>query len=80
MQAGCYKSSLLSRECGVCDALTLFPVGVSPLRWRQAYLYNDDDFNWNYGMSLANVGDFKVRRRAAHPPPFFPPQQLTECV
>ena len=26
----------------------------------QAYLYNDDDFNWNYGLSLASVGDFKV--------------------
>lgn len=27
----------------------------------QAYLYNDDDFNWNYGLSLASVGDFKVQ-------------------
>ena len=25
----------------------------------KAYLYNDDDFNWNYGISLASTGNFK---------------------
>lgn len=25
----------------------------------KAYMYNDDDFNWNYGISLAQTGDFK---------------------
>lgn len=25
----------------------------------KAYLYNDDNFNWNYGVSLASVGKFK---------------------
>ena len=25
----------------------------------KAYLYNDDDFNWNYGISLASTGNYK---------------------
>lgn len=25
----------------------------------KAYMYNDDDFNWNFGISLANVNEFK---------------------
>jgi intraflagellar transport protein 56 len=25
----------------------------------KAYLYNDDDFNWNYGLALAAVGSYK---------------------
>ena len=25
----------------------------------KAYLCNDDDFNWNYGISLASTGNFK---------------------
>ena len=28
----------------------------------KAYMYNDDDFNWNHGISLAQTGNFKVRR------------------
>ncbi len=26
----------------------------------KAYMYNDDAFNWNFGISLANVGDYKA--------------------
>jgi len=25
----------------------------------QAYMYNDDDFNWNYGIAQAAIGNFK---------------------
>ena len=38
-------SSLIARGCA-CDP--------------QAYMYNDDDFNWNHGISLAQTGNFKV--------------------
>jgi hypothetical protein len=40
-------------------------------------MYNDDDFNWNHGISLAQTGNYKVRyqldvsewsRAAALPP------------
>eukprot|EP00904_Undaria_pinnatifida_P010932 jgi/Undpi1/696/HiC_scaffold_10.g04160.m1 len=27
----------------------------------KAYMYNDDDFNWNHGLSLGSTGNFKVR-------------------
>jgi hypothetical protein len=27
---------------------------------RQAYMYNDDDFNWNHGLSLASTGNYKA--------------------
>lgn len=27
----------------------------------QAYMYNEDDFNWNHGLSLASTGNYKVR-------------------
>ena len=27
----------------------------------KAYMYNDDDFNWNFGIALANVNEYKVR-------------------
>ncbi len=30
----------------------------------KAYMYNDDDFNWNYGMALAATGDFKAAEEA----------------
>jgi len=26
----------------------------------KAYMYNDDDFNWNYGIALAAVGNYKA--------------------
>merc|ERR1711865_1186971 len=26
----------------------------------KAYMYNDDDFNWNHGISLAQTGNFKA--------------------
>lgn len=26
----------------------------------QAYMYNDDDFNWNHGLSLGSTGNYKV--------------------
>lgn len=26
----------------------------------QAYMYNDDDFNWNHGLSLASTGNYKA--------------------
>ena len=29
-------------------------------------MYNDDDFNWNFGIALANVNEFKVRCVAVH--------------
>lgn len=30
----------------------------------KAYLYNDDDFNWNYGISLASTGKYKEAEEA----------------
>merc|ERR1711871_153269 len=30
----------------------------------KAYMYNDDDFNWNHGIALAQVGDFKGAEEA----------------
>jgi len=30
----------------------------------KAYLYNDEDFNWNHGISLASVGNFKQAEEA----------------
>lgn len=30
----------------------------------KAYMYNDDDFNWNYGISLAQTGNFKAAEEA----------------
>ncbi|CAM9146233.1 unnamed protein product [Heterosigma akashiwo] len=36
----------------------------------KAYMYNDDDFNWNYAISLAATGNYKARPFA---PPCFPP-------
>ena len=30
----------------------------------KAYMYNDDDFNWNYGISLAQTGSFKQAEEA----------------
>eukprot|EP00620_Florenciella_sp_RCC1587_P011658 CAMPEP_0182557060 /NCGR_PEP_ID=MMETSP1324-20130603/1117_1 /TAXON_ID=236786 /ORGANISM="Florenciella sp., Strain RCC1587" /LENGTH=673 /DNA_ID=CAMNT_0024769061 /DNA_START=95 /DNA_END=2117 /DNA_ORIENTATION=+ len=30
----------------------------------KAYMYNDDDFNWNHGISLAQTGNFKAAEEA----------------
>ncbi|CAM9667665.1 unnamed protein product, partial [Choristocarpus tenellus] len=30
----------------------------------KAYMYNDDDFNWNHGISLASTGNFKAAEEA----------------
>ena len=30
----------------------------------KTYMYNDDDFNWNYGISLAATGDYKAAEEA----------------
>jgi len=30
----------------------------------KAYMYNDDDFNWNYGISLAQTGNYKAAEEA----------------
>jgi hypothetical protein len=32
----------------------------------QAYMYNDDDFNWNHGLSLASTGNYKAAEVNAH--------------
>jgi intraflagellar transport protein 56 len=30
----------------------------------QAYMYNDDDFNYNHGVALASTGNFKAAEEA----------------
>ncbi|CAM9179323.1 unnamed protein product [Ectocarpus sp. 6 AP-2014] len=30
----------------------------------KAYMYNDDDFNWNHGLSLGSTGNFKASEEA----------------
>jgi intraflagellar transport protein 56 len=32
----------------------------------KAYLYSDDAFNWNYGISLASTGDFRAAEETLH--------------
>ncbi|CAM9246238.1 unnamed protein product [Ascophyllum nodosum] len=33
----------------------------------KAYMYNDDDFNWNHGLSLASTGNYKASNSSSLP-------------
>lgn len=57
----CVSLSYDRSDNAVCDLNTLnATLKYQPTWLHQAYMYNDDDFNWNHGLSLGSTGNFKV--------------------